>query len=194
MSRRYQWWAILAGVLVLMGPTLVERAVYGAHVAWESLSGSQVDHDAAQRDRIATALQTRNQRLDLATSTRIADAVMRCGRDHDLAPQLVLAVLLVESSAHPEARSPKCAIGLMQVMPYMFQALEIPGNAAHIEANIQAGCLVLVDNIRRLGEEDGISAYFWGTWIRDENYLQRVRAMQADLLFELGAEVPRGRG
>ncbi len=44
-----------------------------------------------------------------------------------------------------------------------------------IEKNIEAGCLILSDNIRRLGVEDGISAYFWGSKIRGVSYLHRVR-------------------
>jgi hypothetical protein len=35
---------------------------------------------------------------------------------------------------------------------------------------------ILADNIRRLGESDGISAYFWGSDIRGVAYLNRVRA------------------
>ncbi len=36
--------------------------------------------------------------------------------------------------------------------------------------------MILADNIRRLGEEDGISAYFWGSNIRGVAYLGRVQA------------------
>jgi hypothetical protein len=69
----------------------------------------------------------------------------------------VLAVLMQESSARPGAHSPKGAIGLMQVMPHMYEVLALPGSAAHVEANIEAGCTLLADNIRRLGEERGIA-------------------------------------
>ena len=34
---------------------------------------------------------------------------------------------------------------------------------------------------RRLGEADGVSAYFWGSEIRDDGYLARVRAARAKL-------------
>jgi hypothetical protein len=131
--------------------------------------------------QIAHVVGSANPRLDDARRQRIAKAVLRCERDQGLDPYLVLAVLLVESSGRPDARSPKGAIGLMQVMPHMFEQLRLPGNAAHIESNIEAGCLLLSDNIRRLGEERGISAYFWGSSIRGHRYLERVRSIRETL-------------
>ena len=38
-----------------------------------------------------------------------------------------------------------------------------------------AGCFILADNIRRLGEARGISSYFWGRRIRGVAYLQKVQ-------------------
>jgi soluble lytic murein transglycosylase-like protein len=133
------------------------------------------------RMRIDGVLARTNPRLDSATRERIARVILRCESEQELDPDLVLAVMLVESSGRPAARSPKGAIGLMQVMPHMFEELGLPGNVAHIEANVEAGCLLLADNIRRLGEEQGISAYFWGDSVRGHEYLQRVRSVRAAL-------------
>ena len=47
---------------------------------------------------------------------------------------------------------------------------------ATIETNVEAGCLILAHNIRRLGEADGVSAYFWGSSIRGDGYLSRVQS------------------
>ncbi|MFQ5698341.1 MAG: transglycosylase SLT domain-containing protein [Myxococcota bacterium] len=126
-------------------------------------------------------LEKVNPRLGVVTSRRIADAVLRCQREQGLDPPLVLRVLLVESSARPDAHSPKGAVGVMQVMPYMYSELGLPGGAAHLETNIEAGCLLLADNIRRLGEADGISAYFWGRRIQGQGYLRRVRSILESL-------------
>jgi hypothetical protein len=52
---------------------------------------------------------------------------------------------------------------------------------ATIESNIEAGCWILAGNIRRLGEEEGISSYFWGSDIRGLGYLEKVRAARAGL-------------
>jgi soluble lytic murein transglycosylase-like protein len=106
---------------------------------------------------------------------------VRYAAKYDLDPDLVTAVLMVESTARPWARSPKGAVGLMQVMPHMLEPLDLAGNAATIESNIEAGCWILAHNIRRLGEDDGISAYFWGSEIRGVAYLERVREARAAL-------------
>jgi len=111
--------------------------------------------------------------------SRIAAAIERYSAFYELDPDLVLAVMLVESNARPWAHSPKGAVGLMQVMPHMMQPLGLAGNLATIESNIEAGCFILSHNIRRLGIEDGISAYFWGSDIRGVAYLEKVLEARA---------------
>ena len=122
-----------------------------------------------------------NPLLDPVEGDRIARAVIRYSGKYELDPELVTAVLLVESSARPGVRSPKGAVGLMQVMPHMMAPLGLVGNAATIESNIEAGCWILADNIRRLGEDAGISTYFWGSNIRGLAYLERVRAAREEI-------------
>jgi len=125
--------------------------------------------------RIGAIIAERNPSLSDAERARIGRAVIRSAARHELDPDLVTAVLIVESGARPWARSPKGAIGLMQVMPYMVTDMRLAGNLTTIENNVEAGCSILADNIRRLGEDDGISAYFWGSNIRGVAYLDRVR-------------------
>ena len=132
-------------------------------------------------DRMAGVLRRANPTLSTSEILRIAEAIVRYGGKYDLPPDLVGAILLVESGARPWAVSPKGARGLMQVMPYMVRPLRMAGNLSTIETNIEAGCIILADNIRRLGEADGVSAYFWGSEIRDGGYLARVRAARAKL-------------
>ena len=110
---------------------------------------------------------------------RVIEAVLRSSRRYGLDPYLVTAVLLVESDARPWAESGKGAIGLMQVMPYMAEKLPLAGNLATIESNVEAGCYILADNIRRLGEKKGISTYFWGRRIRGVAYLEKVEKARA---------------
>ncbi len=130
---------------------------------------------------IAERLRLANSALSENAARRAGRAVIRYSAKYELEPELVTAVLLVESTARPWARSPKGAVGLMQVMPHMMEPLELAGNAATIESNIEAGCWILAHNIRRLGEDDGISAYFWGSEIRGVAYLERVREARASL-------------
>ena len=130
-------------------------------------------------DEVAEQLQRLNSTLTERQVRRIAAAVIKYSAKYDLDPQLVTDVMQVESTARPWVRSPAGAVGLMQVMPYMASQLEITGNLTTVESNVEAGCMILADNIRRLGEDDGISAYFWGSEIRGVSYLERVRAARA---------------
>jgi soluble lytic murein transglycosylase-like protein len=129
--------------------------------------------------RVAAIVRQVNPYLSESEAVQIGRAVLRSSERFDLDPELVTAVLLVESGGRPWARSPKGAIGLMQVMPHMVSGMQLAGNLTTIESNIEAGCSILAANIRRLGEADGISAYFWGSEIRGVAYLDRVRAARA---------------
>jgi len=133
-------------------------------------------------EEVAEALSTWNPHLGSERAARVGRAVSRYSDKYGLDPELVTAVLLVESSARPWARSPKGAVGLMQVMPYMLAPLDLAGSPATVETNVEAGCRILAGNIARLGEERGISAYFWGSDIRGVAYLERVQAARAALL------------
>ena len=134
---------------------------------------------ALSAEEIGAVVASANPHLSSAERRRIGRAVLRSSMDHALDPQLVTAIILVESGARPWALSPKGAVGLMQVMPHMTEARMLAGNLTTIESNVAAGCSILADNIRRLGEDDGISAYFWGSDIRGVAYLDRVRAARA---------------
>jgi hypothetical protein len=177
--RRHQWLAIASGVFFLVaanGPFEGDASAVAECVGCADAAGGP-----EVQERIVSALVRANPALGDDLSRRIAGAIDRCSDDHSLPPDLVLAVILVESSARPSARSPKGAIGLMQVMPHMFERLELPGSVAHVESNVGAGCMLLADNIRRLGEANGISAYFWGSEIRGRGYLDRVRTVRTEL-------------
>jgi soluble lytic murein transglycosylase-like protein len=122
-----------------------------------------------------------NPELSQKERNQIGTAVVRYGTKYALEPELILAVILVESGGRPWARSPKGAMGLMQVMPQHSVRLGLTGNAATIESNIEAGCEILAANIERLGEERGILTYFWGGDIRGDAYLERVQAARAEV-------------
>jgi len=141
--------------------------------AGEPAAASPTSADAL----LAADLRTRlNPTLSPALAERIAGAVLRFSAKYRLPPDLVMAVMEVESTARLGARSPKGALGLMQVMPHMAAAVGVAGNHTTVESNIEAGCSILAHNIRRLGEDDGVSAYFWGSDIRGVSYLNRVSA------------------
>ncbi len=144
-------------------------------------SAAVEDRGAAAGVWIEARLQVVNPTLDPRTRARIARAIVRYSTVHGLDPELVTAVVEVESDARPWIRSPKGALGLMQVMPHMMEPLAMAGNFVTIESNIEAGCKILSQNIARLGESKGISAYFWGSRVRNLVYLEKVQQVRAEI-------------
>jgi soluble lytic murein transglycosylase-like protein len=170
-----RWRAIAAGALLLAGTGILN----GARVLADQ-ARVRPGQEFSTKVRVAAAVRAKLPQVDEALSERIAASVVRCQREQALAPDLVLAVMTQESSGRPGARSAAGAIGLMQVMPYMYEELALPGSVSHVEVNIEAGCRLLADNIRRLGEDDGISAYFWGNDRGNDRYLRGVKKLRRD--------------
>jgi hypothetical protein len=133
------------------------------------------------RETILSILHILNPRLGEQERQRIASAVLDNSEKYGIDPSLLMAVMWEESDIRPWVHSPKGAIGLMQVMPHMSPRSAMAGNLTTIENNIELGCLILADNIRRLGVEDGISSYFWGSKIRGVSYLNRILEKHASV-------------
>ncbi len=134
---------------------------------------------AEAQSALDQSLLLANPSLSAGERNRIVAAIDRYSARYQLDPDLVMAIVLVESNARPWARSPKGAVGLMQVMPHMMRPMGLAGNLATVESNIEAGCFILAHNIERLGVEEGISAYFWGSRIRGVAYLEKVLEARA---------------
>ncbi len=175
--RRAATWGlvVLAALLILDGTVAGLRRPPAAAMAEDPIEAAR----PAVTEALRAHLRSRNSSLSHEEQERVIEAVLRSSRSHSLDPYLVTAILLVESDARPWAESDKGAVGLMQVMPHMAAKLELAGNLATIESNINAGCSILADNIRRLGEERGISSYFWGHQIRGVAYLEKVQRARA---------------
>jgi len=79
-------------------------------------------------DQVVEQLRHLNSELSERQLRRIAAAVIKYSAKYRLSPELVTAVMRVESTARPWARSPKGALGLMQVMPHMAEPADFaPG-------------------------------------------------------------------
>lgn len=176
-ARRIATWGIVLIAALLVFDDLPD--------AWRSATAGTLAERETERVRTAITaaleahLEERRSSLSDEERSRVVEAVIRSSRRYGLDPYLVIAVLLVESDARPWAESRKGAIGLMQVMPYMAEDLPLAGNLTTIESNVDAGCYILADNIRRLGEAKGISSYFWGRRIRGMAYLEKVQETRA---------------
>jgi soluble lytic murein transglycosylase-like protein len=166
-------------LIVAVLPLVFDGALTGS--SFEEASVGLAPNGTFAAEAVAEVVGRMNPVLSQRDVERIATAVVRYSAKYELDAELVTAMLVVESRARPWAHSPKGAVGLMQVMPHMMSPLGLAGNASTIESNVEAGCWILHNNIRRLGEDRGISAYFWGSEIRGLSYLEKVREARAEL-------------
>lgn len=117
------------------------------------------------------------------------------GREKDLDPLLILAVIAIESSYNPFVESHAGAQGLMQVMTRVHQDkldMYSEGNLAVFspEANIRAGTQILYDCRRRRGSITGaLACYVGATGPSDGGYGARVLAERRRIALASGIPI-----
>jgi soluble lytic murein transglycosylase-like protein len=74
----------------------------------------------------------------------ILSAIEQAARINDIDPHLLMSVIATESSCIVQARSPKGALGLMQLMPATARHLGV-SDPLHIEQNISGGAKYLAE-------------------------------------------------
>jgi hypothetical protein len=165
-------------------------------------AASEVDeylgHDSGPSDsaKIAAA----NFRGPLATSADINSAIEQAAARHNVDPNLVRAVVKVESNFNPNAVSRKGAMGLMQLMPSTARQLNVK-NPFDPEQNVDAG----VRHLKQLLESYGgdvrltLAAYNAGAtavarssgvprYAETQNYVRRITNLyHGGPVFESGA-------
>jgi soluble lytic murein transglycosylase len=99
-----------------------------------------------------------------ASSPRFDDIVLAHAQRHALRPELVRAVIQVESGYNPTATSPKGAMGLMQLMPATARELGVR-NPYDPEDNIRGGTAYLRQLLDRYdgNEQLALAAYNAGS-------------------------------
>ena len=135
---------------------------------------------AAQRHGLGSYLARKYQ-----ISRSVADALLRTaftlGAELGLDPQLILAVVAIESRYNPFAESPVGAQGLMQVMTRVHRdKLQAEGGVVSVfdpGVNRRGGGRILADCIRRRGSvAGGLACYVGATGPGDGGYGAKVLA------------------
>ena len=161
--------AALAVVLTLV------PAVAGAQIyAWRDASGTLVlsDRELNAPTKIYEVPGAPSYRTTTATTAdgrpaaapRFDDIVVAHAQRHALRPELVRAVIHVESGYNPAATSPKGAMGLMQLMPATARELGVR-NPYDPEENIRGGTAYLRQLLDRYegNEQLALAAYNAGS-------------------------------
>lgn len=131
--------------------------------------------------------------------------ISRIAMEHGIAPALALALIEVESGFRTDARSPKGALGLMQLMPATAARYGVadPLDAAD---NLRGGMRYLCDLFARFGAPElALAAYNAGEgavikygndippYAETQSYVPRVMARHAELSRQTGMG-GQGRG
>jgi soluble lytic murein transglycosylase-like protein len=98
---------------------------------------------ASSEDVIFLKIMFMKPKLDEALARKIARAVHQYSELHGKDPNLVLALISVESDFNPKAVSSVGAVGLMQVMPQWKKVLGIQGDLDDVETSVRYGLQIL---------------------------------------------------
>ena len=109
-----------------------------------------IDPDAAGQGRRAAKSLPVQQDSSLPDGTPYGEIIASMSEAHGVNPLLVRALIEVESSYRPTARSRKGAMGLMQLMPSTAREYKVR-NPFEPKANIEAGIKHLKTLIDRFG-------------------------------------------
>lgn len=134
--------------------------------------------ELVSRADVVAGVVARRYRVAQAAAVEVVSAAFREGQRHGLDPNLILAVIAVESRFNPIAQSEQGAVGLMQIIPRFHMdkiaAFGVPSMLLP-EANIAIGSHILKESIRRGGsDEAGLQLYNGAADDETRAYANRV--------------------
>ena len=123
------------------------------------------------RYRALSGFVANRYRVSQTVAFDLVELAHRVGRELQLDPLLIIAVISIESRFNPIAESVKGAKGLMQIIPkYHLEKLQEFGGADSVfdpQINIQVGALILKEYIRLTGHV-GIALQMYAGALSDQ--------------------------
>ena len=149
-----------------------------------SVRNATADAGLSPSLRAALELAAQRYRVSAAALVPVFEAAQNAGREFNVDPLLLVAVVAVESRFNPISESPMGAQGLMQIIP-RYHADKISPAAGQLSildpvTNIKVGAQVLREAIRRQGSvQDGLQYYAGAADDQDKTYASKVLAEKA---------------
>lgn len=180
----------LAGIMLLLNSIVLilsfsiiymnSKAISNVHKEIVELK-AKVEEEIKLREELFTTLRKSasllkryNPRLDSITAFKYACKIHECSK-YPVTPELLTALIVVESSANHIAVSNKGAVGLTQVMPHVWQFRR--EELFDPYKNIEIGSNILKHYIDKHGVEGGLSSYNSGdrkSSLRYAKYILKV--------------------
>jgi len=148
---------LMTAALVLAWATPTQAQIY----AWRDPKGNLVLSDrrpahAATTYAVGQSAIRTTRPADSSSAGRYADLIEQNAQEFGVNADLVRAVIQVESAYNPRARSPKGAMGLMQLMPVTAAELGVH-NAYDPAQNIRGGVAYLRTLLDRYGNDETLA-------------------------------------
>lgn len=152
----------------------------------EKIVGDEVTYPVPP-EAAAAAAEPPGDQAALLDGTPYGEIITSMSEAHGVDPLLVRALIQVESNYKPKAKSPRGAMGLMQLMPATAREYKVR-NPFDPRANIEAGIKHLKSLIDRFGVEIALAAYNAGEgavqkfngippYRETRNYVSRILAL-----------------
>lgn len=159
-----------------------------------SIRGLPIPGISAAQEKALSSYISRKYKVANSVVGAIIRTVFVVGKQRNLDPQLLLAVIAIESRYNPFAESSVGAQGLMQVMTSVhIDKLRDDGGPAAIFnpiVNIRVGTQILYDCVRRRGSvTGGLACYVGATGPSDGGYGNKVLAERRRIALASGIPV-----
>ena len=140
----------------------------------------------ASRSQLAVAhwLGSKYHTAPSVLATLIVEAD-KLSKTYKLSPNLIIAVMAIESNFHPYIQSEAGAQGLMQVMPAIHAKRyeKFGGKSSFIDplVSLKVGAEILRDCVKLKGSETEALRFYFGGGEASDAYIEKVRAEQQRL-------------